>query len=150
MGTKRMGRPTKAPTSGERVPLGLRVTADTKRRLDAAAETSGRSQSQEAELRLEQSFTADDALGGPDMRAATYLMASRFNSAGRAMAHSKQISGDWIHDPGCYLRAMFAALGALIENAGDLGIPIDPQEFADHFESMKTGIVQKHLSSGGK
>src|SRR5215510_2758469 len=44
------------PTVGERVPLGLRVTPDLKRKLDAAAEQSGRSQSQEAELRLEHTF----------------------------------------------------------------------------------------------
>jgi hypothetical protein len=53
---KRMGRPTKAPKADERVSLGLRVTADIKRRLDEAAERSGRSQSQEAEFRLERSF----------------------------------------------------------------------------------------------
>lgn len=41
---------------GERVPLSLRVTPEMKRRLDAAAEQSGRSQSQEAELRLERTF----------------------------------------------------------------------------------------------
>lgn len=52
----RMGRPTKPPSPGERVSLGLRVTADIKRKLDEAAEQSGRSQSQEAELRLERSF----------------------------------------------------------------------------------------------
>jgi predicted transcriptional regulator len=52
----RMGRPTKAPLPGERVSLGLRVTAEIKRKLDEAAEKSGRSQSQEAELRLERSF----------------------------------------------------------------------------------------------
>jgi len=57
---KRMGRPTKAPKSGERVSLGLRVTADIKRKLDAAAVASGRSQSQEAELRLERSFERDE------------------------------------------------------------------------------------------
>lgn len=53
---KRRGRPTKAPIEGERASLGLRVTADLKRRLDEAAAASGRSQSQEAELRLERSF----------------------------------------------------------------------------------------------
>jgi TraY domain-containing protein len=47
------------PSLGERVPLGLRVTLDTKARLDAAARYSGRSLSQEAELRLEQSFDSD-------------------------------------------------------------------------------------------
>ena len=46
----------KPPVSGERVPLGLRVTADMKRQIEAAAIESGRSISAEAELRLEQSF----------------------------------------------------------------------------------------------
>jgi uncharacterized protein (DUF1778 family) len=44
------------PTVGERVSLGLRVTPEMKRQLDTAAEQSGRSQSQEAELRLEHTF----------------------------------------------------------------------------------------------
>lgn len=42
--------------------LGLRVTPEMKRRLDAAAEQSGRSQSQEAEFRLERSFDRTDLL----------------------------------------------------------------------------------------
>ena len=53
---KRMGRPMKPPTEGERVALGLRVTAEMKRKIEAAALESGRSISAEAELRLEQSF----------------------------------------------------------------------------------------------
>jgi hypothetical protein len=56
---KRIGRPIKPGVSGARVSLGLRVTGDTKSRLDNAALASGRSQSQEAELRLEQSFRDD-------------------------------------------------------------------------------------------
>lgn len=64
MGTaaKRMGRPTKKPKAGDRVSLGLRVTADMKKRLDAAAALSGRSQSQEAEMRIERSFDRQDLL----------------------------------------------------------------------------------------
>jgi hypothetical protein len=64
MGTKgkRIGRPTKKPKTGERVSLGLRVTAETKQRLDAAAAMSGRSQSQEAEMRLERSFERQDLM----------------------------------------------------------------------------------------
>jgi hypothetical protein len=50
------------PTVGLRVPLSLRVTPEFKERLDAAAEQSGRSQSQEAELRLERSFDRQDLL----------------------------------------------------------------------------------------
>jgi len=57
MGVRKPGRPRRRqPKPGERVSLGLRVTPEMKRQLDRAAERSGRSQSQEAELRLEQSF----------------------------------------------------------------------------------------------
>ena len=57
------GRPrAQPPKSGERVPLGLRVTANIKRALDRAAERSGRSQSQEAEMRLERSFESDSQI----------------------------------------------------------------------------------------
>ena len=57
---KRRGRPTKPPVEGTRVMLGLRVTANIKRKLEAAAIESGRSLSQEAEFRLEQSFERVD------------------------------------------------------------------------------------------
>lgn len=60
--TKRVGRPTKAARSGSRVSLGLKVTADTKRKIEAAAAASGRTQSQEAEARLERSFDRADLL----------------------------------------------------------------------------------------
>jgi hypothetical protein len=60
---KRIGRPMKAPVSGKRVSLGLKVTADIKRRLDAAARASGRTQSQEAEHRIELSYRYERALG---------------------------------------------------------------------------------------
>ena len=50
------GRPGRPRAPGERVPLGLRVTVDLKNKLDRASHDSGRSQSQEAELRLESSF----------------------------------------------------------------------------------------------
>jgi hypothetical protein len=56
------GRPRREPEPGERVSLGLRVTPDMKRRLDEAAAKSGRSQSQEAELRLERSFDYEKGL----------------------------------------------------------------------------------------
>jgi hypothetical protein len=43
-------------TPGERTALSLRVTAETKQMLEAAALESGRSLSQEAEIRNEHSF----------------------------------------------------------------------------------------------
>jgi hypothetical protein len=58
---KRMGRPTKPPTPGERVPLSLRVTAEIRERLEKAAVEKGRSLSQEAEL-VERSFDREELL----------------------------------------------------------------------------------------
>jgi hypothetical protein len=57
---KRIGRPTRPPKPGERVTLGLRVTAELKNRIEAAANEKGRSLSQEAEFRLERSFDRED------------------------------------------------------------------------------------------
>ena len=59
---KRIGRPTKKPKPGQRVPLGLRVTPRMKRQLEQAATKNGRSLSQEAEFRLEMSLSADHQL----------------------------------------------------------------------------------------
>jgi hypothetical protein len=53
---RRVGRPGREPKPGERVPLGLRVTPELKRDLDDAANRSGRSQSQEAEMLLAQAL----------------------------------------------------------------------------------------------
>src|SRR4029079_5578159 len=56
------GRPGRKPKPGERVHLGIRVTVEMKRRLEAAAAKTGRSQSQEAEMRLERSCERQDLL----------------------------------------------------------------------------------------
>jgi hypothetical protein len=62
-GQKSFGGPAKRePKQGERVALSLRMTPDLKRKLDAAAEAGGRSQSQEAEFRLERSFEREALL----------------------------------------------------------------------------------------
>ncbi len=53
---RRMGRPIKPPRAGEHVGLSFRITPTLKRHLVKAAEANGRTQSQEAELRLERSF----------------------------------------------------------------------------------------------
>jgi len=58
----RPGRRTQAPTPGTKVSLGLTVTADLKARLDAEAARTGRTQSQEAQWRLELSFHQQDLL----------------------------------------------------------------------------------------
>lgn len=59
-GKLRMGRPVVDPIEGERAALGLRVRPEIKRLIEKSAVASGRSQSQEAELRIEQSYRDDD------------------------------------------------------------------------------------------
>lgn len=58
----KIGRPRKGCELGERMALGLRVTAEAKAKLEKAADESGRSQSQEAEARLERTFRDDEVL----------------------------------------------------------------------------------------
>jgi hypothetical protein len=62
-GGKRIGRPMKSPEPGKRASLGLKVTAEIKQRIDAAAKITGRSQSQEAELLIERALAYEKALG---------------------------------------------------------------------------------------
>jgi hypothetical protein len=111
---RRRGR----PTVGERVPLGLRVTPELKRRLDAATRATGRSQSQEAEVRLERSFDRQDLI--------TEVLSVAFDrpSAGIILAighlmhcagsqHHALYLGDvqhWTEDPAAFDDAVEAAL----------------------------------------
>ncbi|WP_271582673.1 hypothetical protein [Bradyrhizobium sp. CCBAU 45389] len=59
---KRIGRPTKRAVGQERVALGLKVTAKTKRIIDQLAIASGRTQSQEAEFQIERALQFDRTL----------------------------------------------------------------------------------------
>lgn len=121
---KRRGRPTKPPAAGDaRASLGLRVTAKLKRDLDEAARASGRSQSQEAELRLERSFLEEQALGGGEMLAVARMMAANFAFAGRqaatAKGHKDWTAKEWLADHNCYRSAFLAVATNLLGSAPD-------------------------------
>lgn len=62
MGRRGIGRPRKGFEPGERVALSLRLTPELKQRLDETVDRNGRSQSQECEMRLAQSFLLEDML----------------------------------------------------------------------------------------
>jgi len=87
---RRVGRPTREPKPGERVGMSLRVTPATKRALDAAAISAGRSLSQEAEIRLENSFRgsgyldqAMDLAYGPRLAVLFAVIGRAVNEIGR-------------------------------------------------------------------
>jgi hypothetical protein len=113
----RMGRPTKKPAAGERAPLGLRVTAEIKQKLDAAAAKSGRSQSQEAELRLERSFAEERT--GPEMRDLMDVIRSGFAFVAKrtatAAGHAEWTAKDWLADQDCYRAAAMHVCATLLE-----------------------------------
>jgi TraY domain-containing protein len=123
----RMGRPTKAPTPGERNHLGLRVTAELKQRLEQAAERAGRSLSQDVEMRLERSFDFDAALGGNRLSKIIKAIAQAMKMAGEEAAEDAKIPvATWLSHPYPFDQAVKAALTLLecIRPPGDAAPPV--------------------------
>jgi TraY domain-containing protein len=111
MERKRKGR----PSLGKRVGLGLRVTPETKKLLDDAAARSGRSQSQEAEFRLERSFDRSELL--LEVLTLTYgrRLAGLLNALGMVMSTAGALAGrdplrrdDWANEYHTYRAAQQA------------------------------------------
>ena len=116
----KLGRPLKMPRPGERISLGLKVTPEIKTRLDAAARYSGRTQSQETELRLEQSFRAEGLLSpalelayGRPLAALLMMLGRGMSTAGRHGAAAATQSFDkmdaWPSNPYAFDQAAQAA-----------------------------------------
>ena len=111
---RKPGRPVEF---GERHALGLRVTKETKEALDRAAQASGRSLSQEAETRLESTFTAGNAVFdaldlayGPrwvGLLLAIATLAQIIGTRGVFLSQWKlDGGGDWLADPYAYDQAV--------------------------------------------
>lgn len=109
----RTGRPTKPASPGKRVSLGLKVTPEIKGLLDAAAHKSGRTQSQEAERRLTQSFEqasiVEQALTlayGPRTTALiltlAYVMHETGTHAGFIATRTPEGARDWLANPSAF------------------------------------------------
>ncbi|HWA21528.1 MAG TPA: TraY domain-containing protein [Caulobacterales bacterium] len=150
--------------SAERVPLGLRVTPATKKRLDEAATASGRSQSQEAEMRLEQTFNAENAV----FDALDLAYGKRLTGLLLAIAHAAQITGtravsvsqlnffggeEWGSDPYAYDQAA-RAINAVLEAyrpRGKIAVPPTqmglPQEV---FTQLGEGFAKDLLAAVAK
>jgi hypothetical protein len=118
----KLGRPA---IFGERLPLGLRVTKDLKKKLGDAANASGRSLSQEAELRLEHTFNTTNVL----FDALDLAYGRHWTGLLLALAQVVQITGtralavsqwefdgceDWIVDPYAYDQVV-AAINVVLE-----------------------------------
>jgi hypothetical protein len=135
MERKRKGR----PSLGKRVGLGLRVTPETKKLLDDAAKRSGRSQSQEAEFRLERSFDRSQLL--PEVLELTYgrQLAGLLKVLGQTMDTAAGANpmrrDDWLQDYKSWRAARAAAMLIL-----DLwNPPPKTDEERDHVAEWKAG-----------
>lgn len=131
---KRTGRPTKQPEPATRVSLGLKVTADLKMKIEAAALASGRTQSQEVELRVEKSFHNQallneilDTVFGKPLAAALLTIGRAMELAGQhaAFSGSGTLEGAaaWFDDAAGFDQAAQAAYRVL----GRLRPPGDPE-----------------------
>jgi hypothetical protein len=173
--SKRIGRPTKAAAPGERVSLGLKVTSDIKRRIDEAARESGRTQSQEAEARLERSFDHQELL--PQVLELSYgrQLAGVLLMLGHAMKTTGESAGlsaasdspsltlegarKWFDIPYAYDQAVRAAdsIFEALRPPNDPGIPkhmrgsdgeLDLGDVAEHLGERLATVVLEEAASG--
>jgi len=115
--TRRAGPKPTIANPGERRSLGLKVSPDVKNELDAAAKRNGRTQSQEAEVRLEASFRQQGLLGevlqlsyGPEVAGILLAAMTQFGAAGRDAGAMVRGTGDeWFTHPHAYDLAVLAA-----------------------------------------
>ena len=145
---------------GERVPLGLRVTTEVRDRLNEACKASGRSLSQEAEFRLEQTFKAQNAV----FDALDLAYGRPWAGLLLAIAEVSQITGtravslsqwnfhgceDWVSDPYAYDQAAsairfvleaFRPSGAIVAPPNTLKLP------ADAYARLGEGFAREMLS----
>jgi hypothetical protein len=156
--------PGRPPLPGERVPLGLRVTKETKFRLDQASHASGRSQSQEAEFRLEQTFNSQSTL----FDALDLAYGRHWTGLLLAMAQVGQLTGtrgisvsqfnyegceDWVSDPYAYDQAVRAVAFVLecFKPRGKIVLPIEKYGLPDEaWERLGEGFARNVLADLGR
>ncbi len=120
---KKRGRPRKPDSEKRRNNVTIRMKDDLKRRLEEAADSQGRSLSEEIEFSLERRFLEEAAYGGKELNGLLMLMVG---AAEIIQARTgKSWSSDW--ETSVKVRAAWTKLG--LEAA-----PRPPAEFIQHYE----------------
>jgi hypothetical protein len=120
----RPGRKPRVANRGQRPSLGLKVTPEIKNKLDAAAKENGRTQSQEAESRIEQTFHDDDQLAASLVRVYGAQLTGLLLVIARAMKEAGTHAGfrtrgtyegavDWFSDAAAFRQAAEATRAVL-------------------------------------
>src|SRR5580704_325782 len=98
----RVGRKPRLASVGQRMSLGLKVTPEIKNKLDAACKLTGRTQSQEAEVRLEQTFRTENYVNQATVLAYGAALATALAIIGRAVSELNrhaEFPQSWIVEP---------------------------------------------------
>ncbi len=146
-GNKRKpGRPPAGPYEGKRKTLSTRITPELRDKLEAASKASGRSLSQEIELRLDRSFETDvqlhEAFGGEHLYALARMIAA-------ILALIESTSGKtWKTD-----RQTFEEVKAVIDKTLEALGPTAPtapndQKLLDYADSLGEVITSTVLGKG--
>ena len=148
------------PKDQKRIPLSMRITPETRDRLVAEAADNGRSITQEAELRLQQSFRDDRSLDqaldfkfGGDMMAALLLIEGAFRQAEVECAWAKDLAGqpggaNWATDPYVFDQTL-RAMGRALETLRPPGDSAGPQkdEAGDDLSSLSASAGVRAAST---
>jgi hypothetical protein len=126
------GRKARVAQPGTRAALGLRVTHAVKNQLDTAAKQNGRTQSQEAEVRLENSFRNERVLdevidlhfGHANGELLLSVFGAVLNAATEAL-RTQSHTGDWIDDPATQ-KAVASLLRSLAAGLDGSAEPTNP------------------------
>ena len=143
---KRTGRPLSKAVTGKRYSLGLKVTGNIKQRLDHAAKESGRTQSAEAELRLERSFDREDSLVevltlayGAEVAGILMMIGSTIDDVGphTGFAATRTLEGanGWTCQPYAFDQAV-QGVNRLLEAMRPAGDPSVPQPIPDELKEI--------------
>jgi len=107
---RRRGRPLKPDTVAKRTQFAARIRVALREKLQAAATANGRTVSEEAEFRLEESFLREGMLVVPE---ALRLTATFVISGQHAGGYEGIAAGEWPADGRCYETAALAVLRML-------------------------------------
>jgi hypothetical protein len=117
------------------LPFQLRLPGEVRAALDQAA-AGRRSVNAEIVARLQASFAAERALGGPEMRWLVELAIASFTFAGRMRAPGDP---NWLRNQEAYRSGLFALIDALLA-----GIPgVTPEEIAVEIEGLKSRLLTR-------
>lgn len=143
------GRKPKGEFEGRTAVYSARLTPETKAALEEAAARSGRSVSQEVEMRLRQSLESEMAIqqnfGGPDEYAVAQLVAKTLQITGHvAVARCQRTEGaskepHWLHNPDAFGDCRVAVNAVL--DAIDPGKPPPPERMIPLWGEMAAATV---------